>query len=781
MKDLSFKKGLLYFSIILLALELIVYRDFIFGDYLFIFKDLGDDSYVSGYPILYSKIQALKLGEIPSWSFNNGLGENLYPFWLEPIALFIAFVFFKNDVAASMIWIQLAYSFLAGILFFSFLRGFKYHFLPSMIFGILYVFSGYMMLHSTWMHLEFSNTIMMFAFLLFSWQRYVFSKQWFYFPIAIALLAISYTPVNLYFGTFLVGILMLLQIHSHYEGVWKKWVIDITKLGLLGAVGLGMSCFMLLSNLNIMLNSPRGSGAYDNGNLESLTGSFQISSFTEIQTSFLRLFSPNLQGITDDYSGWLNYFEAPIWYSGLIVLILIPQLFHFLNKREKIIHVSVLLFFFLIAIFPKLRLIVWFYSGNYYRVISLLFCVIALYYSAKALDHIIRKKVVYLKTLWVSMGMLILLLVLQTQSIVVDASPNIYVIIFFLLSYTGLLWYWNGQNKKAISLIGGAIFFEILLFTSPTLGDRKIITEEDVKTGVGYKDATINAVADIKNESTGFFRIEKDYFSGVSRDASYNEAKIQNYFGSRTYNSFSNVNYINFLNCMEELGEDKEASTRWVDGVSGSTNAMRLCSVKYLLTTAENIDKYKSDFGIQNENRNVKTLKLKNSLPFGFTYDTYIDGKDFQKLKKSEKQRLILNTVLIDETILPSTDFIKKYYPDNNAIVSQRDTLTEIVFTNDKISALINSKQTQLLFFSIPFNDGWNLIIDGENTKLHLVFEGLMGAFITKGNHTIELEFEDSYKTRGTIISIVSLLVYILLIFTAYFKPKFNFLPKSNI
>jgi len=369
---------------------------------------------------------------------------------------------------------------------------------------------------------------------------------------------------------------------------------------------------------------------------------------------------------------------------------------------------------------------------------------------------------------------------MQHKSISVGASASLYVIIFFLLGYSSILWYLAKARNKALYLLGTFLFFEILLLTSPTLGDRKIVTKNDTKSGVGYKDATINAVADIKSRDTNFFRIEKDYFSGISRDATYNEAKIQGYFGSRTYNSFSNVNYINFLNCIGELDNLNEESTRWVKGVYRSPNAMRLCSVKYFLTKSASLERYHENFELQNENRDVKTLALKNSLPFGFTYDTYIKKQDFLKFEKSKKQRLILNTVVLDEDLLPNKDFLKMHTSKKNNIVSQRDTLEKINFANNRISGVINSRKSQLLFFSIPFNKGWNLKVDGKNTKLNIVFDGLMGALITAGKHSIELEFKDANKALGTLISVISLLIYLVGISFIYFNTGLKITKTNN-
>ena len=122
MQDWSFKKSLFFFSVLLMLLELLIYKDFLFGDYYFLYKDLGDDIYTVGYPELYTKIEALKNGQLPGYSWYTALGENKYPFSVEPIALTITFLFFKNDIASAFIWIQLCYTFFAGFFLFVFFR-----------------------------------------------------------------------------------------------------------------------------------------------------------------------------------------------------------------------------------------------------------------------------------------------------------------------------------------------------------------------------------------------------------------------------------------------------------------------------------------------------------------------------------------------------------------------------------------------------------------------------------------------------------------------------------
>jgi len=366
------------FVVILLLLEALIYKDFIFGNSLFIFKDLGDDSYTQCYPVMVQRMESLRHGIIPQWSFHNGLGENTYPFWLEPVSITIIYTFFKENVASGMLWVQLVQTFLAGIIFFTLLRSLKAHPVACITGGLLYAFCGYVVIYGSWFLFEHSAYYVYFALLLLGLEQLISSKRWWLIPIAICLLAII-QPFSVYFAA-IASVLYLLIRFSDLHFSIREQLATAGKVGLGAVLGLGLSAFLLLSNLHQMANSPRGSGEFPAVDTLSKHSMFTPANINELATAFLRLFSGNMQGSPDHYSGWINYLEAPVLCSSLLVLLLIPQLFHFISKRQKITYGGILLFFLLVCSFPFIRYAIWLFAGNYYRTISLLFILFTLSY-----------------------------------------------------------------------------------------------------------------------------------------------------------------------------------------------------------------------------------------------------------------------------------------------------------------------------------------------------------------------------------------------------------------
>ena len=118
MQDISYKKSVFVFCAILIAAELLLYQDFIFGNLYFIAKDMGSDGYLQVYPFAKVRMDAYNVGEAPQWMFYNGLGENLYPFSFELVFYTVWSTMFKTNLAGGFIFIQLIHTFFFRIAYF---------------------------------------------------------------------------------------------------------------------------------------------------------------------------------------------------------------------------------------------------------------------------------------------------------------------------------------------------------------------------------------------------------------------------------------------------------------------------------------------------------------------------------------------------------------------------------------------------------------------------------------------------------------------------------------
>lgn len=70
----------------------------------------------------------------------------------------------------------------------------------------------------------------------------------------------------------------------------------------------------------------------------------------------------------------------------------------------------------------------------------------------------------------------------------------------------------------------------------------------------------------------------------------------------------------------------------------------------------------------------------------------------------------------------------------------------------------------QKLIFTITYDKGWHLFIDGEEVDIAPAFDALISADISSGHHTIELKFWPVGLTAGIIVSAASLIITVIYI-----------------
>ncbi|MFN3851096.1 MAG: YfhO family protein [Spirosomataceae bacterium] len=782
-------QGIIFFGVLMLILTIVLYKDFISGKYLFVYKDIGSDAYNTHYPNYVHHINYLLKEGTPQWSFNQGLGQNLYPFWFEPISTFILYFFFQNDVPAGMVWIQIVFTLLAGGFFYGFLRALKLHFYPSLLGGLFYAFSGYMVLYGSWCVNIFPAEVMQMAFTLFAIEKYLSDKKWYYYPIVVALVGI-HQPFDLYFVAILTLIYTLLRESANEVFDFKKWAINLLMFGLIGIVGLGLGSFLIWSNLQQMLDSPRGTGEFAYTNRLSSTPIFDLADSLQRSTNIMRTFSTNLQGSATTYRGWMNYMEAPVLYCGMLVLILVPQLFVFLSRQQRIFYGSVLVFFFFTLVFPFFRYAFWLFTGDYYRALGLIIVLLLIYYAMMALHKIYEGNKV---NIWVLGGtvlmLLFLLLSVDAQAYNLVKSQRTTIILFIIANAVLVL----GFNSKALRIpvlfmLLGLSCAELYSFSTKPIYERDYAKKADIYESVGYNDATIDALKYISDKDKGFYRVEKDYLSGLAIHGSFNDAKIQGYKGTRSYHSFHNINYIRFMKNINELPMAGENGTRWVNGLMGAPFAMKLCGVKYILSRNPNVSIYRGqDIDSVGMVKDVKILRVNRTLPLGVTYDKFMTEENFLKMGKEGKHRGFLQVAVVNKDLVGSLNGLSEIKTIDSTRAMTFDTLTSWTnnlkkdtlqiesYNSNNIKGKINLTQKKIMFFSIPYDKGWNLKVDGKDTKIEVLFTGLMGTVIEKGQHEIELTFEDPHKSTGTLISLLSLGIFVCAIFLL---PKLK--KKSN-
>lgn len=765
--------GIYIFLVSFILIATVIYKDFLFGKYVFLFKDIGSDSYNGDFTKLTLLADYWKREGVPSWSFQQGMGQSIYPYWFDPFT-FLLILLGKDSIANGMIYINVLQLIIGGLFFYLFLKTRQLSQYVAVLGGLLYAFCGYSVIGSTWQLTAFGLEIVYAPFLLFAIEKYISQRQWYFIPLAIGLISI-HIPFNLYLYTILIIIYYTVRFNEENEWNFLKWFMGLFTIGVVSVLGVGMGAFMFGSNLIQMFESPRGSGEFAYTNTLTSQPVLAIADSLQRQTSFARLFSTNMVGHADAFRGWSNYMEAASVYAGIISLVAAPQVFHFANKKEKIVYGALAGLCLLVMLFPYFRYTFWLFTGDYYRTLGLFIAFVLLYFNAKAIHQIIVKKEL---NLWVLLGTIILLFLMIF--VVIDGqnlNKSIRTaVVFLIIIYGGVLFLLskNGLQNLGLIILLALTIGELIFISSTTVNRRSPATKQEItEAGDGFNDATIEAVKYIKNiDKSTFYRLDKDYASGTSIHASTNDSKVQDYYGTRSYNSFNQLNYIRFLKEMEQIPANDESFTRWTPGLANNAFLQSSSSVKYFLSKAPN-SAYLIGRGFDSLTtfNDVKVWRNKYALPLGFCYDKYITQAEAKKLGTLYRTISTMQAAIVEndikslqKTVIDTTrnlDFaLYQSFRDN----LKKDTLQITKFSDNEITGKIEVNAPKLLYFSIPLDKGWKATVDGKETEIQRVHFGMMGILLDKGKHEVSLTFSQPYLGITKLISIASLALYGLLV-----------------
>lgn len=784
-------KELYYLMGILLAVIYFVFNDFIHLKKVYLFKDIGSDSINFYYPWVTGSSDYLKTNSTLGWSFSQGMGQNMFPLWLGDILTNCLMYFDKSNIPYGFAFLEIIKIFLAGFVFYNFLKELKLTRFSCMLFAFLYAFSGYIILGGCWT--IFSTEALYLSIILFGFERWLNHNKFIWLVVGIALMAFL-QPFFLFMYTILIASYATIRYHDVKEKNKKSFYLFIGKTIGLAILGVSLSSYQLLADLLQYTESPRvGGGASLFAKLQQQT-MFGFSDDLLRFTTTFRAFGSDMLGTGSNFKGWQNYLEAPNFYCGIICLVVLPQFFGFLTKRQKWFYGIVTGLFCLPIFFPFFRYAFWAFSGDYFRTYSLVVIFFMILFSARAIHFIEERGKINKIVLGITV--LILLFLLYTPAAQFKATVNTNLrsfVTLLIFVYAGLLI--GLSQKTGLKQISKFVLLilcivEVASFSNTTVNKRDVITGRNLSEKIGYNDYTIDAVNYLKQKDNSFFRINKDYSSGPAIHTSMNDARVQGYYGTQCYFSFNQKNYIKFLGDLNVIDSKDENSTRWAKGLSDRPILFSLASGKYWLS--KRTDKAVASMGFDSIEKfgDVTVYQNKFTLPLGFTYNKTIGEDEFKKLSPSQKDFCLLRACVIgnedsaDFMILPKFnlgDTVSAMdFPNYSLYANElkKDIFNISKFSENNIKGSVVTNESKILFFSIPFDEGWNATVNGQYVKLKRLNCGLTGLKTQKGNNTVELTFEARFKYTGELISVISLIIFIGLIAFVYFRKKCEIIAK---
>jgi hypothetical protein len=754
------------------AVVAVVFRRFLLGESVYLYKDIGSDSINFFYPQITHLLDYWAKEGIPGWSFSQGLGQNIYPFsWNDPFYL-ILIPFGRAHWAYGIAFMEAVKIVSAGALFRLYLKEMRLSDLASTAGALLFAFSGFIVLGSGWE--TFSTEAVYCAFLLYAFERLLMGRSWRLLPIPFALIA-AFQPFDLYpFALFLLAYGAVRYVDERRAGP-RALIVFFARIAALGLLGMLLAGVFVFSEVLQLLQSPRVAG--DASFLRALASTpvFARAGLAQAATAVLRLFSSDLLGTGSGYRGWSNYLEAPLFYCGLSTLLLAPQSFAFMDSRRRRLYGTLVVLAFLPVFFPYFRYAFWAFSGDYFRILSLFVAVVLIFLAARALDRLETRPAP--PRAWTAVPLAGALLLLAAAPFAgAPVNPGLEALCaFFLAAYAAAILLMRSKaNGRAARISYLALLcFEAALFSSVTVGTRPAVSARDLRDRIGYNDFTVEAVAYLKSDDHSFYRIVKNYRSGLAMHGSLNDAKAQGYYGVASYDRFNQKSAVEFLGETGVIDHSRETDTRWLTGLGARPGLESLLAVKYLL--------FKGSGGPDSRRwerlvsfGDVSVFRNRRFLPLAFGYDRFMTRAALRRLDPPGKDAALLESAVVDDgrelefaglaRAAPTSGSAEDGRFERAVDERRRETFDFSTRTEDSIAGRFRAAGPRLLFFSIPYDEGWTARVDGARAALRRVDIGFTGLMLGPGEHRVELEFTPPLRRFGAAVSLLSLALYAALL-----------------
>lgn len=701
-------------------------------------------------PMLYNFLTSIKEGVLSIYTFNNGLGNPFmfnYTYYLISPLNFIGLLFKNGDIMyLSVILIKIAFT---AIFTTYYAKKHNCSDFTSFIATISYVFSSWFLAY--YYNIMWLDTFMIFPLFQYGLEQLIKEKKIYIYIFSLAYLYL--TNFFLAFSVLIYGLIYYIIRNFFYEEKELKEKFKNSAIFLLSTI---TTILLILFYLYILVNVKKQTGLG--------TSYVSESGYIVSILDFIKSLFYGNTNVTTEFSG-LTY---PNIATNTIILISI--FYFFINKKQskkdKLFAIITILFI-LGSIFIKQfdYVLNMFHNvvGLTYRYsFIIIFLSITLFlHNSKNFDIKDKKKILIIT--------LILLILLSINY--KNMAFNIFIFnLVFISSYSILLMFYNNSTLYKV-LIAIILILQTLYATCTSL-------ETDIK----KENLTYNkfVTEPIK------YRVNT-----IGQDDFINKNMYTN--EKSTY-LFSSITYTPVLNMVGTLGCQSGSNVITCHKDNQVFNMLFNVKNEYYLEKIYSVDKNITKVFLNEVNTKIS----QENLIEGMTGITDIFQKE--TLKATIKDNISTfktdnNFYLIDstygDTIINYVQNYKEFTFENtddnilkevNIYTIEEKTLNKIYeklktnqiqytyYSDSHIEGTINVDKDQIIFTSIPYDESWEIKIDGKKVKPTMILESLIGIECKEGTHTITMQ----YKTNYTIPIIISLITLISLIISIFIPKKKN-------
>lgn len=795
-------RALCFLFLLLSASCSFIFRDYLYGNDLMIFNDIGSDTWQQYIMNYTSIVNHLRDGSFSLWDFNNGLGINQFNFNLfDPFLMLLYGVGVVLGPAHMLLYInviQILKIMVAAFAFYWFLSQFSFSVLSRMITSYAYALNGFLLVWGQ--HYQFGTVVIYFPLMLLFCEKFIQKKKGkALFPVMVFLCGI-YSVYFTYMCLAATGLYLLFRILMLDGLTWKERIQRF----LLGCaemiMGVGMSLVVFLPMAEVLLDVSSRLESDGTGLLDFLRQCFTPYSRKFYLSMLKRMFSSNLQngyGLAKGPQQYvMNYYEDPVLFCSTLAVFLNVQFLAVLRKADMTKRAKRVLYgvaalilvgtalpvggtvfnyftlptqrytFVLMTVFLLLMAWMWDYMRKGGKLnLVLILAVTALmgwaywcgYEQAGFQEYRTNILILTVTGILTAVCLTLLCFLKDTQIRNVILGVMGVVLVVNVVSEGGT----NYQNR--VTMKKTDVPAEVMVQETQRYEEMRTSDDKEIKYRAEiekpqdffremYRVDLADCLNYLKENDPTFYRVEKDYISGtVSMDSSG-----QGYRGISTYNSVMNGNVKEFVEtCYPELFfADHNHYTFW-NNVDDNWLAAFL-GVKYILSGNGEPDETKYKLLDQVGSLYIHENVLDAQTAHFYTQD--ISEESLKELCTEENREELLGEAIAleDGTEIGDASEIQTLKSEEQETAEQNSSVTLDAPQKDSVvTGSVHAEADGYALFMIPYEKGWSLTIDGEKAELLRGDIGFLACEVPEGDHTILLTFEAPGLKAGTIGSVL--------------------------
>ncbi len=750
------------FAILLLAILPIM----IFADGYFIYYGDYNSQQIPFYHLAHDAVQNGELG----WNWNTDLGANFigsYSFYLLGSPFFWITLLFPSGVTLYLMPYLLALKHaVAALTSYAFIRRFVRSRQAAFIGALLYAFSGFQLFNIFFNH--FQDVTAFFPLLLIALEERVNNDRRGLFAITAAFMAM----LNYFFFT---GQVVFVILYFIVRCPCKDFHINLRKffsIALESVVGVMLSGFMLLPSALAILNNNRVDTHLYGTDMVAFSDRTRvlriIQSFFMIPDVPAR---PNL--FSSEYARWSSI-------GGYLPLFSMTGVLSFMASKKKHWATRLVAVCAVCAVIPILNTAFYALNSSYYARWYYMPILIMAMMTAYVLDNATIQTKRSVAICGIALAGFAVIACLPTK----DDKQQVrwfqfaeypwyfwLVLLLCIMMLVGAAILWR-RREKGLPFMNAALWASVF--------SCLICTVTVVYFGVGlgaYPTFYVNYAIDgskeihLEEEENQFFRV----------DISENYDNYPMLWGYPSMRCFHSIVPTSIMDFYSSVGITRDVASR----AETSDYPLRaMFNVKYYFdkyyTDKADTYEYKLElpgFEYIEKQNGFYVYENKYYVPMGVAYDYYIDEDKLNKTTALTRQKIMLKALGLTahqitkyDTVLEPIPETEKYNMDEAEYFAtcekmKAQSCDTFVYDSYSFEASITLDAPKLVFFSVPYEDGWTATVNGKPVEVEKVNYGFMAVLCEAGDNVIHFDYETPglhYGFRLTFCGLLVLIVYLI-------------------